>query len=124
MARGRRPKRRMRRGGRPVARRGRPTMRRGGRPIARKAAMRRGGRPMRRQMGGRTGCPPGMTMSSGQCVPGSSVIATAGYRRGGRVRGRAMRRGGRPVRRMQAGGGVECPQGNYGTDQFGKTICI
>ena len=36
-----------------------------------------------------------------------------------------MRRGGRPgMRRMQTGGSVFCPQGNYGRDGHGNTICV
>jgi len=39
-------------------------------------------------------------------------------------RGR-MRRGGRPVRRFQAGGGtgVYCPRGNYGYNEYGERVC-
>ena len=65
------------------------------------------------QMGGNT-CPPGQYMSGGQCV--------GGMKRGGRAQ---MRKGGRPVRRMQTGGSVQyCPQGNYGYDEFGNTKCV
>ena len=46
------------------------------------------------------------------------------HRQGITPRGR-RRRGGRPTRKMQAGGGVSfCPNGNYGRDAHGNTYCL
>ena len=97
----------------------RSKMRRGGRPVARRA-MRRGGRSVRKMAHGgmHNGCPPGQYMSGGQCV------SNGGMRRGGRPT-RRLRRGGKPVRRYQTGGGtgVYCPRGNYGYNEFGQRVC-
>ena len=122
MRRGGRPT--MRRGGRPIARTtmrqgGKPArrMRSGGRPVAR-TAMRRGGRTMRKMPHGGphngNGCPAGMVMQNGGCVPAGNG---GGYRTGGRVR--QMPHGGH-----HNGGQVYCPQGNYGYDEFGNTKCV
>tara|TARA_Y100001973_G_scaffold74573_1_gene108867 strand:- start:928 stop:1923 length:996 start_codon:yes stop_codon:yes gene_type:complete len=114
MRRGGRPAaRRMRRGGRPATRR---TMRRGGTPAARR--MRRGGNIRRMQEGGMNGCPNGMIMQNGGCVP----MGNGGYRTGGRVR--RMPHGGPHPGQNPAGTGVYCPQGNYGRDEYGNTICV
>ena len=75
----------MRRGRRPVARRG-GAMR--GRPAPRRMARggaARGRRPVRRMAHGGSHCPPGMTQTAGGCKP-------MGYRRGGRTRPVATRR--------------------------------
>jgi len=87
---------------------------------SRRRRLRRGGAPIRKMAHGgmHNGCPPGQYMSDGQCV------SSGGYSRGGNIR--RMKTGGRarPAKKMQTGGQVFCPDGNYGYDEYGHTICI
>ena len=110
-------------------------------PIARKGGKVRN----KRQMGGRTSCPPGQhMMPDGTCMQGAyhGAPGTPGYKRGGKVRGRKMVKGGRVntknTRKFQHGGSTgglssgrnlakickNRPKAKKLLDQYGNDMCI
>ena len=74
--------------------------------------MRRGGKMRKMQTGGRNSCGPGMVYQNGGCIPS--------MRAGGRIK--KMPHGG--PHNGNGRGGVFCPSGNYGFDEYGKQVCV